>query len=182
MFRDVYFIGLFWHVCFSGMFNCFLLSVCFMSIHVCGQMVVFFVVTTTGRVGLLLSNAVWRRSSSLLGEYHDVHQFWSLSPLHSFGLLHFHSHLRQVVVFFVVATTQLRLSNAVQRRHDNGVKFFACRLSALTTSSIYTCSVLLRPGTFPLLHRHRACDLRAGAAFFVVHRLQSSTNSPRFVQ
>ena len=46
----------------------------------------------------------------------------------------------------------------------------------------YTCSVLLRPGTFPLLHRHRACDLRAGAAFFVVHRLESSTNSPRFVQ
>ena len=90
----------------------------------------------------------------------------------------------QVVVFFVVATTgraQLRLSNAVQRRHDNGVNFFHAD-SQLWLPAPYTCSVLLRPGTFPLLHRHRACDLRAGAAFFVVHRLQSSTNSPRFVQ
>ena len=41
-----------------------------------------------------------------------------------------------------------------------------------------TClSVLLRPCTFPLLHRHRACDLRAGGGFLrswpvgVVHKL-----------
>ncbi len=51
---------------------------------------------------------------------------------------------------------------------------------ALTTNSIYI-AVLLRPGTFPFWYRHRACDLRAGAVFFVGHRLKSSTNSPKFV-
>ena len=44
---------------------------------------------------------------------------------------------------------------------------------ALTTNSIYI-AVLLRPGTFPFWYRHRACDLRAGAVFFVGHRLKSS--------
>ena len=44
---------------------------------------------------------------------------------------------------------------------------------ALTTNSIYI-AVLLRPGTFPFWYRHRAYDLRAGAVFFVGHRLKSS--------
>ena len=44
---------------------------------------------------------------------------------------------------------------------------------ALTTSSIHI-AVLLRPGTFPFWYRHRACDLRVGAVFFVGHRLKSS--------
>ena len=47
--------------------------------------------------------------------------FWHVYVLSSFGLLHSTHNCGQVLVLLVVATTgraQLRLSNAVQRRHD----------------------------------------------------------------
>ena len=89
----------------------------------------------------------------------------------------------QVVVFFVVATTgraQLRLSNAVQRRHDNGVNFFMQTLS-------FDNQLHIRALSFCAQVLFRSCivigpvTLGQAAAFFVVDRLESSTNSPRFV-
>ena len=79
------------------------------------------------------------------------------------------------------ATDLVKILITTKRWHSCGnLNFILSVFVALTTSSIYI-AVLLRPGTFPFWYRHRACDLRAGAVFFVGHRLKSSTNSPKFV-
>ena len=72
------------------------------------------------------------------------------------------------------ATGLVKILITAKRWHSCGnLNFILSVFVALTTRSIYI-AVLLRPGTFPFWYRHRACDLRAGAVFFVGHRLKSS--------
>ena len=72
------------------------------------------------------------------------------------------------------ATDLVKILITGKRWHSCGnLNFILSVFVALATSSIYI-AVLLRPGTFPFWYRHRACDLRAGAVFFVGHRLKSS--------
>ena len=103
-----------------GMFKYFLLSACCIPhTHTCGQVLVLFVVATTGRAQLRLSNAVQRRHDRfcfLHAGFHHVVPHTHLRP--GAGLARGRYDRQGPTALEQTGRAQLRLSNAVQRRHD----------------------------------------------------------------
>ena len=87
--------------------------------HTCGQVLVLFVVATTGRAQLRLSNAVQRRHDRfcfLHAGFHHVVPHTHLRP--GAGLARGRYDRQGPTALEQTGRAQLRLSNAVQRRHD----------------------------------------------------------------
>ena len=87
--------------------------------HTCGQVLVLFVVATTGRAQLRLSNAVQRRHDRfcfLHAGFHHVVPHTHLRP--GAGLARGRYGRQGPTALEQTGRAQLRLSNAVQRRHD----------------------------------------------------------------